>query len=55
MDTLKCIAVDDEPLALMQLSKYIERTPGLELVSSCYDARECMAELDRRDDVDLIF
>ncbi len=55
MDTLKCIAVDDEPLALMQLSKYIERTPGMELVSSCYDARECIAELDKRDDVDLIF
>lgn len=47
METLKCIIVDDEPLALLQLGKYIERTPGLEVVASCYDAREAMAAIDK--------
>lgn len=55
METLKCIAVDDEPLALMQLVKYIERTPGIELVAKCYDASEALAALERHDDTDLMF
>lgn len=55
METIKCIAVDDEPLALMQLKKYIERTPGMELVATCYDARDALSELEKHDDVDLMF
>lgn len=55
METLKCIAVDDEPLALMQLVKYIERTPGLELEAKCYDASEAIAALERHGDADLMF
>lgn len=55
MKTLRCIAVDDEPLALMQLGKYIERTPGIEVVETCYDANEALAALDRHDDVDIMF
>ena len=55
MKTLRCIAVDDEPLALMQLGKYIERTPGIEVVETCYDANEAFAALDRHDDVDIMF
>ncbi len=52
---LKCIAVDDEPLALLQLSKYIERTPGIELVETCYDASEAMEAIDRHRNLDLVF
>ncbi len=55
METLKCIAVDDEPLALLQLSKYIERTPGVEVVDTCYDATEALAALERHSDIDLMF
>ena len=32
---LKCIAIDDEPLALRQLSSYIAKLPYLELVATC--------------------
>lgn len=55
MEKLRCIAVDDEPLALLQLNKYIERTPGLEVVASCYGAEEAMAAIERYGDIDLMF
>ncbi len=35
---LKCIAIDDEPLALELLAQYIRKTPGLELVQTFDDA-----------------
>ncbi len=31
---IKCIAIDDEPLALRQIKSYIAKTPDLELVAS---------------------
>lgn len=55
MEKLRCIAVDDEPLALLQLGKYIERTPGLEAVASCYDAAGALAAVERYGDIDLMF
>lgn len=51
---IKCIAVDDEPLALAQLEDYISRVPFFELVASCQDAFEAMKVLSEKD-VDLIF
>lgn len=51
---IKCIAVDDEPLALAQISAYIKKVPFLELVASCYDALEAMKVLSESK-VDLIF
>ena len=51
---MKCIAVDDEPLALIQLSEYISRVPFLTLVRSCQDAFEAMKVLSD-EEVDLIF
>ena len=39
---MKCLAIDDEPLALAQLSEYISRVPFLSLVKSCHDAFEAM-------------
>jgi two-component system LytT family response regulator len=51
---MKCIAIDDEPLALKQICAYIGKTPGLELAAS-FDSSleaqkyllsdECEAEL----------
>ena len=37
MDKLRCIVVDDEPLAVKMLENFISRTPMLELVSSFND------------------
>lgn len=51
---MKCIAVDDEPLALAQISSYIDRVPFLELVKSCSDAFEAM-KLMSEEKIDLIF
>lgn len=51
---LKCIAIDDEPLALRQLTAYISKVPYLELVATCNDALEAQ-QLLARQKVDLIF
>lgn len=44
---IKCVAIDDEPLALRQIKSYIAHTPDLELVASfgsALDARDFLAE-----------
>ena len=52
---MKCIAIDDEPLALKQLTDYISRVPFLSLVKSCQDAFEAMKVLaDEEIDLSLI-
>ncbi len=51
---LKCIAIDDEPLALRQLSSYIAKLPYLELVATCSNAIDAQQLLGRQS-VDLIF
>lgn len=51
---IKCIIVDDEPLALKQLEKYIERVPFLCNVKSCSCANEAMEVLDSKD-IDVMF
>lgn len=51
---LKCIVVDDEPLARGLLTDYIGKIPYLELVAACGDAFEA-ANVLREKEVDLIF
>ncbi|MCI2082298.1 MAG: LytTR family DNA-binding domain-containing protein [Bacteroidales bacterium] len=51
---IKCIAIDDEPLALTQLEGYIRKVPFLELVKSCRDAISAIEFLDEGE-ADLIF
>lgn len=51
---LKCIAIDDEPLALRQLQGYISKIPYLELIASCNNAIEAQQILAAQH-VDLIF
>ena len=51
---VKCIAIDDEPLALRQIKSYIERTEQLELVASCRSALEAQTILEQ-EHIDLIF
>ena len=52
--TIKCIAIDDEPLALEQINSYIEKTPFLECVALCQSAFEAM-EFLQSNEVDLMF
>lgn len=51
---MRCVAVDDEPLALLQLKSMIMRTPGLALVEACADAIEARAVLETHA-VDVLF
>ena len=40
MEVIKCMIVDDEPIARDIVRNYIDSTPGLELVKSCMNATE---------------
>ena len=51
---LRCLAIDDEPLALRQLRNYIAKIPYLELAGCCNNALEAQEFLAARS-VDLIF
>jgi DNA-binding LytR/AlgR family response regulator len=51
---LKCIAIDDEPLALGLVTGYISKVPFLELAASCGDAFEAARAL-QENEVDLMF
>lgn len=51
---VRCIAIDDEPLALRQIKSYIERTEQLELVATCRSAVDAVKVLSK-EQVDLIF
>jgi DNA-binding LytR/AlgR family response regulator len=51
---IRCLAVDDEPLALELLEDNISKVPFLELVASCSNAIEAMKVVETTP-VDLIF
>lgn len=51
---LRCIAIDDEPLALRQISAYIAKIPYLQLAASCNNALKAQ-QLLAEQPVDLIF
>ncbi len=51
---IRCIAIDDEPLALELLEDNISKVPYLELVAQCDNAIEAMKVLQQQP-VDLIF
>ena len=54
MNKLKCLALDDEPLALGLLSEYISKTPFLELAGKCESAVEALNILHQQK-IDVIF
>ncbi|WJS93978.1 LytTR family DNA-binding domain-containing protein [Flavobacterium johnsoniae] len=54
MTVLKCIAVDDEPLALKLVETFIEQTPFLELITTCDNAVEAMGII-RETKPDVVF
>jgi len=51
---IRCIAIDDEPLALRQIAGYIKKTPFLELVGQCENAIMAIGLLENTT-VDLLF
>jgi DNA-binding LytR/AlgR family response regulator len=54
MIKLRCMAVDDEPLALELLEDNIRNVPFLELAGSCKNAMEAM-QLLQNEQIDLVF
>jgi two-component system LytT family response regulator len=51
---IRCLAMDDEPLALEQIANYIRKTPFLELVSLCRSGYEAIEAVSAQK-TDLIF
>jgi len=51
---MRCIAIDDEPLALTQITGYISKTPFFELKASCCNAIEAIKFLSENE-VELLF
>ena len=51
---IRCLAIDDEPLALQQLVAYINKVPFLELAAQCQSALEARQFLEH-DTADVIF
>lgn len=54
MKKLNCIAIDDEPLSLKQMTNYIDRVESLELKQSFTNAFEALNYL-QTNEVDLVF
>lgn len=51
---MRCLIVDDEPLAVNLLEQYISQVPFLTLSGKCYNAMEALAFLHQQE-VDLVF
>ena len=51
---LRCMVIDDEPLAVELMESYVRKTPFLELVGSCGSGTAAFTAL-RRQTVDLLF
>ncbi len=51
---IRCIAIDDEPLALRQITGYIEKTPYLQLIGGFTSAIKAI-EFLHENDIDLMF
>ena len=54
MNSIKCLAIDDEPLALQKLSNYVKKTPYLQLLGACQSALEAK-EIMQKEWIDAIF
>lgn len=51
---IRCIAIDDEPLALQKIAAYIEKTPFLEATALCESAIQAL-DIIQNNTVDLMF
>lgn len=53
-NTLKCVVIDDEPIARTIIEKYVTLIPFLEIVASCEDAIDALSYISNNP-VDIIF
>ena len=51
---IKVLAIDDEPLALQQLARYIEQVPYLDLVAECQSGIEAK-QIIESETIDAVF
>lgn len=51
---IRCIAVDDEPLALNKLKRNILKYPYMELVAACHNTEQASRVLESKE-IDLIY
>ena len=51
---IRCLIVDDEPLAVRLISSYIQQVPGLEIAGVCNNAIDAFT-ISREQKVDLLF
>jgi len=51
---IRCLAIDDEPLARKKMTQYIQKTPFLELVDTCESALQAL-EIIKNQKIDLLF
>jgi DNA-binding LytR/AlgR family response regulator len=51
---IRCLVVDDEPLAAELVARHITQTPDLELVASCANAFEAFSIL-QKEEIDVLF
>src|SRR6202000_2837135 len=54
MTPLKCVSIDDEPLALKLIKEYVSRFPALQMVRT-FDDAITGAEFLKRNTIDLLF
>jgi len=53
-DTLSCLIVDDEPLAIKLIETHIAKIPQLEVIGTCQNPMEAF-ELLKKEKIDLLF
>lgn len=51
---IRCLAIDDEPLALRQLESYLKKVPFLDVMGGCQSAMDAMRILEE-EEIDAIF
>jgi len=51
---IKCLLIDDEPLALQQLVNYVSKVPDMVLAAACHSTAEARKVLEN-DSVDVLF
>jgi DNA-binding LytR/AlgR family response regulator len=54
MDSLKCVVVDDEPLAAALIASYVEKTPNIELAGTFASAQEAVKTI-LQGGIDIVF
>jgi len=54
MTKIRCLIIDDEPLAQRVIEKYAQDLPSLEIVGKCNQAIEAM-EIVHQEPIDLMF